>query len=675
MVIKFFKSLGSGKNKSDLKGVSSTAKPKALELENNKKPFFYFSPFTLKKLIGRDSDINEIVQIKNQSRFLIIGDQQYKGIGKTAFSLHVARKFASQYPNGQVYIDLKPYGRKPLSIPEAITRVIWHFKIQCKIENSEEKLREVYLKTLSGKKIIFLLDGVTEPLEVLKLSLPKSCLMIVISQERINLPGFYRKSIKVLDRQSAQSLLSLHAPGINGKAKEIAELCEFNPMTLCVTSGLLATSESISEEILFEKMQQWAEGSLLMSLIDCSYQDMDEETAKVFRRMMVFPNTFDNEAQGFICQDKNNEHLTALVNRQLVMLNEDSECYQLHPVIQGFLRGKLTDFERSEAEKRHSTHFMVKLQGLQNALSEKNLSSTCSSVNAFDSDWENYQAAQKWAQDKLGTDDESNQLCASFSENGSQFLKWRLPPKTCLEWFDSGLSAAKHMKDNHAELRNMMNLSESTLDSKNYSRAKDLHEDSLDMALEIGDDSNAILLLDKLAFFQTVLNNNNGTIQYHEQALKIFKKNEDVEGQINILMKIAATHGKMDVTSDLIGTLKQALDLAEENGTVLEQRNVLSALGKAYFQSRDYRQSKEHHEKALVIDRKVRNGYGEACDLWEISLSLEKQGSLGEAIKKGESALNIFKVNKKKEAKLVQEKVKSWKNIVLSKSSAVVKPS
>jgi hypothetical protein len=39
-------------------------------------------------------------------------------------------------------------------------------------------------------------------------------------------------------------------------------------------------------------------------------------------------------------------------------------------------------------------------------------------------------------------------------------------------------------------------------ESRNYSKAKGLHEDSLEMALEIGEDLSATMLLDKLAFFK-----------------------------------------------------------------------------------------------------------------------------------------------------------------------------
>lgn len=671
MVIKFLKNIGSGKNTTSQDG--SSADSKVLDLGNNKKPSLYFSPFAPKNIIGRDSDINEVVEIaqkKNQNRFLVIGDQQFKGIGKTSFSLRMAKKLASQYPDGQVYVDLKPYGRKPLSIPEAISRVIWHFKIECKIEDNEEKLRENYVKVLAGKKFIFLLDGVTEPLEVLKLNPPKNCLMIVVSQERINLPGFYRKSMKQLDPQVAQNLLLRHAPNTKEKTKEIAEFCEFIPLTVCIAGGLLATSKDISENSLCEKFQQWAEGNILVELIEQSYKDLEEATAKVFRKLSIFPDTFDATAEDFICQDKYNEHLNTLVERQLVMFNDKSECYQLYPVIHKFLRKKITEFEESEAEERHATHFMIRLQGLQSKLAEKTPSSIQSSVNAFDSDWGNYLAAHEWALDKLGTTAENNQFCASFPENGAQFLKWRLSPKTCMEWFDSGLSAAKYLKDNKAELNQMMNLSEATFESKNYSKAKDLHEDSLEMALEMGDDSSAIMLLDKLAFFQTALNKNYGAIEYHEQALEIYKKNDDIEGQINIIMKIAATHNKMAATSESIDSLKQALVLAEQIGSLHEQRKILSDLGKAYFKLGNYEQTQEFHEKALAIDRKTRNLYGEACDLWEISLSLEKLNSMVKAIKMAESAFKIFKAQNKKETKLVQQKLKSWKQAALNKPLA-----
>lgn len=221
-------------------------------------------------------------------------------------------------------------------------------------------------------------------------------------------------------------------------------------MALCLAGGLLATSKSFSEQSLCEKLQQWAEGNLLMELIDQSYKDLEDETAKILRKLYIFLDTFDAKAQDFICQDQYNEQLTKLVERQLVMFNEKSGCYSLHPTIQKFLRDKITEPERLDAEKRHATHFMIRLQGLQSELTEKKPSSIRSSVNAF----------------------------------------------------DSGLSATKYLKDNKAELRQLINLSEATFESRNYSKAKGLHEDSLEMALEIGEDSSATMLLDKLAFFK-----------------------------------------------------------------------------------------------------------------------------------------------------------------------------
>jgi tetratricopeptide (TPR) repeat protein len=117
------------------------------------------------------------------------------------------------------------------------------------------------------------------------------------------------------------------------------------------------------------------------------------------------------------------------------------------------------------------------------------------------------------------------------------------------------------------------------------------------MALEIGEDSSATMLLDKLAFFQTALNKYRGAIEYHEQALEIFEKNEDKEGQIITLIKIAATNETMGATSNSIDFLKQALVLAEQTGANHEQRKLFSDIGKAFFKVGDYKQAREFQEK------------------------------------------------------------------------------
>ncbi len=661
MVTNFLKKIIPGKNSSDPNGLLTLVKPKKINLDTNNKSSFNFSPLTPKNLIGRDADINEIVHKKGQTRFLIIGDQQFPGIGKTAFSLRLAKKLAANYPGKQVYIDLKPNRGRPISSIEAMAQVIWHFKIQCKIEDSEEKLRKAYLDALVGKKIILILDGVTKPMEVLKLLPPKDCLMIVVSQDRITLPGFYRKSMKPLEPESAQNLLLLHAPNTKEKAKEIANFCEFNPMTLCIAGGLLASSKSITEQSLLEKMKQWDEGSVLNKLIALSFADLEKNTSKVFTKLAIFNDSFDAKAQDFICQDENNKHLTKLVNRQLVIFNEKTQRYQLHQKIKNFLKDHLKGFEKSDAEKRHATHFMIRLQSLQAKLEEKNSSSIHNSVNNFDSDWENYQTAQGWALKDLGSTEEGNHLCASFPENGAQFLKWRLPPKKCIEWFNSGLSAAKHLEDSKAELRQIINLSEATFESKDFSKAKELHEESLTLALEMGDDSNATMLLDKLAFFQKALNKNTEAIEYYEKALEIFKKTDDKEGQIKVLLKIAAIDCSGREDSMIISYLKQALVLAEQTGSHQDQIKIISNMGKVFFKSKNYSQAKEQHDKALGLARKFDSRYEEAMELYSISLCMEKLGNIGEAIRTGGIALEIFKALKKKEAKIMHEKIKSWK--------------
>ena len=91
-------------------------------------------------------------------------------------------------------------------------------------------------------------------------------------------------------------------------------------------------------------MQQWIDGNMLIELINESYKDLEEGTAKILRKLYVFLDTFDAKAQDFICQDKDNEHLTKLLERQLVMFNAKSECYSLHPLIQKFFS---CNFKRS----------------------------------------------------------------------------------------------------------------------------------------------------------------------------------------------------------------------------------------------------------------------------------------------------------------------------------------
>ena len=75
------------------------------------------------KFVGRVEDIDEIIRGFERGA-VIAGVRGMGGVGKTALALVLAEKLGGRYPDGQILVDMKGTGKKPLSAAEAMAQVI-----------------------------------------------------------------------------------------------------------------------------------------------------------------------------------------------------------------------------------------------------------------------------------------------------------------------------------------------------------------------------------------------------------------------------------------------------------------------------------------------------------------------------------------------------------------------
>ena len=111
-----------------------------------------------------------------------------------------------------------------------------------------------------------------------------------------------------------------------------------------------------------ERLEQ---ASARLNLIDASlklsYDLLSEARQAEWRRLAVFPATFDTEAAAAVWSvgiEAAEEALGQLIRYSMVEFDESSRRYHLHEMARVFAGARLTEDERSVARKQHAAHYL-----------------------------------------------------------------------------------------------------------------------------------------------------------------------------------------------------------------------------------------------------------------------------------------------------------------------------
>jgi tetratricopeptide (TPR) repeat protein len=174
------------------------------------------------------------------------------GVGKTALALRWAHLVRNNFPDGDLYVDMRGYGtHKPLSVEQALDAFLRAMNFapeEIPLETSERSA--LYRSLLSDKKVLLLLDNVSSTKQLRDL-LPGTRQCAVLVTSRSQLPslvareGANRMTIDVLSPNDAVALLSEiigdRVENNNAAAGRIAQLCGYLPLTLRVVAERVAS--------------------------------------------------------------------------------------------------------------------------------------------------------------------------------------------------------------------------------------------------------------------------------------------------------------------------------------------------------------------------------------------------------------------------------------------------
>jgi tetratricopeptide (TPR) repeat protein len=236
------------------------------------------------------------------------------GIGKLSLALHLARTFRAQFPDGELYADLRGDSPATATDPAAVRARFLHRLGERQIHPDPDWQADQYQMHTAGRRLVMVLANAHSEHQLAPLlTAGPSALILITSRHRM--PRLVRDTgaepleVGPLDEADAVELLSRTVGGQRvarqpEAAQAIARWCDGIPLALCELGAQLAVRtqrslDSVARQLREETGGEQAAGEedRLMSeeaadpvwrATELGYRRLDEDAARLYRLLSAF---------------------------------------------------------------------------------------------------------------------------------------------------------------------------------------------------------------------------------------------------------------------------------------------------------------------------------------------------------------------------------------------------
>jgi tetratricopeptide (TPR) repeat protein len=396
----------------------------------------YRLPPNISQFTGRQVELEQVttyLRRTHETKMALAVLTGIAGVGKSAIAIHAAYQLKPDFPDAQLYINL----RGTESQPTEPFQVLASF-IRALAENDQplpETLTErtnLYRSLLSKKRAIIILDNAYNEAQIRPLlPLNCACAVIITTRQEMASEAAATLEIEAMREPDALKLLEYWVGSDRifaepEAAKTIINLCRKLPLAICIIGGIFTDKPDWQLEDCAQKLSLERQRLLSLRLSDLvtrasislSYQELAENTARLFRLLALLTGTtFSGAIAAALLEcDKTSAiaSLDQLVDQQLIEI-VSVDRYRFHDLVRLFAKGQLAKEEptlsRQAARLRISRWYLETAQIMDLALNSDNyhkfssaLKSTdtaqnlaITALNWFELEQTNLLAALKWA--------------------------------------------------------------------------------------------------------------------------------------------------------------------------------------------------------------------------------------------------------------------------------------
>lgn len=375
-------------------------------------------------LIGRQDELTDLTGLLQTERLVTLTGTG--GVGKTRLALGVAAALATGFADGSWLVELAP-----VSDPDEVANAV------AAAMRAPTTGTDALVSYLAERRMLLVLDNCEHVLDAAAdladaiLAAAPEVTLIATSREPLGLDGEQIRRVQSLGLPAADAALSAasEAPSVRLFAERagavrhgfridpdnlaaVVEICRhLDGIPLAIELAAARVRAMAPAEIarrLDERFRLLAGGSrraqerhrTLLATVSWSHDLLGEDERTVFRRLAVFPATFDLAAAEAIAGGEGIDAVDAvlrLVDRSLVVYEASLDRYRLLETLRQYGADRLAEAgEAHEVRERHARHFLSFVEQMEGSLGDARYPAA-RAATALELD--NIRAAVEWCSD------------------------------------------------------------------------------------------------------------------------------------------------------------------------------------------------------------------------------------------------------------------------------------
>jgi tetratricopeptide (TPR) repeat protein len=634
------------------------------------------SPHRLPKDIadftGRTDYIQEIVAVLQQGKIVAVNGMG--GVGKSALAIHVAHQLTPQFPDAQLYVDLRGQSEFPLEPQAVLIQFLQALtgRDESQLPTDLDGLAGQYRSVLSNQKALIVLDNARDKLQIEPL-LPgsASCGAIVTSRLPLgSLPGAQLLKLGAMSPEEGldylkQQLGSVRVEAELAAAQEIVDLCGRLPLALAIAGGALKEETTWTltdygarlrdEQRRLERLQ--LDDLDLRASFNLSYARLAETEQQLFAAVGCLPGVdFGEEVAAAVMEweaETTQETLRRLV-RVRVLEGWEGGRYQFHDLMRLFAREQLGTTEQEITLGRALDWYCKKAGFWNNGLNPVKCRQLAQELAAesehSQEEWE--QALPRMALDWFEAEEGNwvavmQQLQGLDRGDGAVALAANLAPFFSLRGYWADLvtiheiakACAEEVGNSAGVAGTLNNLGLVYRDQGKWQDAITAFEQSLEILRQLRAVYGIALTLGNLGSVYYRQGKWQDAIAAYEQSLQTKQELGDIHGFAQTLNNLGNVYRDQGRWTEAIAVYEQSLQTKQELGDVHGVAQTLANLGLVYRDQGKWPEAIAAFEQDLQISRQLGDVHGVAQTLANLGLVYSDQGKWSEAIAAYEQSL------------------------------------
>jgi DNA-binding SARP family transcriptional activator len=605
------------------------------------------------------------------------------GVGKTALALRFAHRVADQFPDGQLYVNLRGFGPSggPVPAGQAIRGFLDALGVPAgRIPAGTDARAALYRSVLAGLRALIVLDNARDADQVRPL-LPGStgCLVIVTSRNQLTglaaTDGARLLTLDVLSEAEAAELLAgrLGTARVTAEpaaAAELASLCARLPLALSITAARAAARPGFPLAALAAELRD-ASGRLdsleageptasIRAVFSWSRRHLSAPAARMFWLLGIHPGPDITVPAAATLAGVTARHARRALDeltRSSLLAEHAPGRYAFHDLLrayaaeQGAARTRRT--ERRAARRRMLDHYLHAGHAADRLLypTRDPIILAPAAAGTVPERLAGHQQALAWFRDEHRV---LLSVVSQAASTGFDTHAWQLPrilvnyldPQG--HWHDlaavqeTALAAAQRLGDLEGQAWAHRLLGRAQVRLGSLADADAHLGRALDLYQRIGDQGGAAHVRTYLAKLAEAEQRYDQALRHAEEGLSLFRACGNTAGEARALNSAGWCHVKLGDYRQALDCCQQALYLHTQLDNRQGQAATWDSIGYACHHLGRYSQASTSYQRALDLFRNLGNRYEEAETLTRLGDTSLAAGTPAAALITWQQALAIL---------------------------------